>query len=103
MITADSIIRQFGVMKKDSWVVKNGQTTAVTSGKVNSMTRTIQWDNSSLLKESEEVEVIGLTDVFAHYRDSGSFVCDETGALVWLLIGMDLSAGEYGGGFCHTQ
>lgn len=99
MITADSIIRQFGVMKKDSWVVKNGRTTAVTSGKVNSMTRTIQWDSSFLLKESEEVEVIGLTDVFAHYGDSGSFVCDETGALVGLLFAMDLSAGEYGGGF----
>lgn len=56
MITADSIIRQFGVMRKDSWVVKNRRTTAVTSGKVNSMTRTIQWDNSSLVSESEEVE-----------------------------------------------
>lgn len=99
MITADSIIRHFGDMKKDSWVIKNGRTTAVTSGIVNSMTRTIQWNNSSLLKESAEVEVIGLTDVFAHYGDSGSFVCDETGSLVGLLIGMDTSAGEYGGGF----
>lgn len=51
------------------------------------------------MKEAEEVEVIGLTDVFANYGDSGSFVCDETGALVGLLFAMDLSAGEYGGWF----
>lgn len=58
------------------------------------MTRTIQSDNSSLLKEFAEVEVIELTDVFTHYGDSGSFVCDETGSLVGLLIAMDLSVGE---------
>lgn len=72
---------------------------AATSGIVNFMTRNIQWDNSSLLEEPEEVEVIGLTDMFAHYGYSSSFVCNETGSLIGLLIAMDLSAREYGGGF----
>ena len=47
--------------------LKNEQATSVISRKVTSMTRTILWDNSSLRKGIKEVEVIGLTDVFAHY------------------------------------
>lgn len=41
MITMDSIIQYFGNIQKNSWVIKNGQTTTITFEIVNSMTRII--------------------------------------------------------------
>lgn len=96
-INPDSLIRQFGTMKKDSWVIKNGRTTGVTTAVVNDMGRFVSWENEDI--ESVEVGVFGLSSEFIHYGDSGSFVVDWRGALVGLPIGMDSSASSFGAGF----
>lgn len=100
-ITEDSIIRQFGNMSPEMWVVKHGRTTKTTFGTVNRMSRTVHWgpDAREFVSESQEVEVFGQGDAFAYHGDSGSFVCDMSGGLVGLLIAMDLSIGEYGCGY----
>lgn len=86
-VTPDSIIQETCEIRPGSWVVKNGKSTGVTSGKVNRLTRLVQWENQ---QESEEVDVVGLTKNFAQAGDSGSFVVDEDGNLVGLLIATDL-------------
>lgn len=96
-VTQDSLIRQFGAMEQKAWVVKNGRTTFVTVGEVNSMTRIISWSGENI--ESDEVEVFGLSADFVHYGDLGSFVLYCHGALVGLLIGMELSSSAFGTGF----
>lgn len=96
-VNPDSLIRKFGTVKKDSWVIKNGRTTGVSSAIVNDMGRVVSWENEDI--ESVEMEVFGLASEFIHYGDSGSFVVDRRGALVGLLIGMDSSASSFGAGF----
>lgn len=86
-VTSDSIIQQTCEIRPGSWVVKNGKSTGVTSGRVSRLTRLVQWENQ---QESEEVDVVGLTKDFAQAGDSGSFVVDEDGNLVGLLIATDL-------------
>ena len=100
-ITTDSVIRQFDNMSKGLWVVKQGRTTETTFGRVNKMSRTVKWSlpNQQFFRQSQEVEVHGIGDAFAYRGDSGSFVCDENGALVGLLFAMDLGKGAYGCGY----
>lgn len=86
-VTPDSIIQQTCEIRPGSWVVKNVKSSGVTSGRVNRLTRLVQWENQ---QESEEVDVVGLTKNFAQAGDSGSFVIDEDGNLVGLLIATDL-------------
>lgn len=65
------------------------------------MTKMIQWDNSSLVIKSEVVKVIGQTNVFVDYGDSGSCIWDETSALVGVFFAIDLSEGSMVIGLLH--
>lgn len=85
-VTQDSIITNISEVIPGSWVVKRGKTTGVTSGYINRMPRIIQWEDQ---QESEEVDVVGLIQDFVQGGDSGSFVVDEFGNLVGLLIATD--------------
>lgn len=87
LFTRDSIITNLCEIIPGSWAVKNGKSTGVTSGYINRMPRTIQWDDQ---QESEEVDFVGLIHNFVQTGDSGSFVVDESGNLVGLLIAIDL-------------
>lgn len=50
------------------------------------MPRIIQWDDQ---QESEEVDFVGWVRNFAQAGDSGSFVVDEFGNIVGLLVATD--------------
>lgn len=64
-------------MKKNSWVIRNGRTTEVTTGIVNDMERITSCENGDIV--SVEVKVFGIWNEFVRYGDSGSVV---VGALV---------------------
>lgn len=85
-VTPDSIITNLGEITPGSWAAKHGKTTGATSGYINRMPRIIQWDDQ---QESEEVDFVGWVRNFAQAGDSGSFVVDELGNLVGLLIATD--------------
>ena len=93
-MTKDSVVRQIGEIKKDSWVAKTGRTSEVTAGFVNEMKRIVNWEQ---YKDycSEEVELIGLGNDFAQLGDLGSMMTNSSGELVGMLIARDSCVNDY--------
>ncbi|KAL8830716.1 MAG: hypothetical protein Q9191_001278 [Dirinaria sp. TL-2023a] len=95
---ASTRIRRFGKMQLGGWVVKSGRTTSDTSGEVNHLRRSINWQAHNRFI-SEEIEVMGLNSDFVDGGDSGSWVSNEEGELVGMLIAKDSNASNYNIGF----
>lgn len=95
---ASSRIQRFGKMQLGGWVVKRGRTTTDTSGEVIHLRRSVNWQayNGFI---SEELEVIGLNGDFADGGDCGSWVTNEKGELVGIVIAKDSNATGYNIGF----
>ena len=98
-ITESWEVQNFGkAMVSNSWVAKIGRTSGCTSGNVNALGRLIPWQQHAGWA-TEEVEVMGTTTNFACGGDSGSFVTNEHGELVGLLIGKDSFSADFDCGF----
>ena len=95
-LSVDSAMSKFGVLKLSSWVAKNGRSTGVTSGWVHTVGRDVNWENGMV---TIEAEIKGNYRDFADHCDSGSFIHDEEGDLVGMLIGQDFYNNDFNSGF----
>ncbi|MCJ1357463.1 MAG: hypothetical protein MMC33_007459 [Icmadophila ericetorum] len=95
-LSNDSVTRKFGTLKLSSWVAKNGRSTGITLGWVFTVGREVQWADGMVICEAE---IKGVYRDFADYGDSGSFVHDEDGDLVGILLGQDLYNNDFNSGF----
>lgn len=88
-----SKVRHIGRAKKDDWVTKLGRSTGITSGRVNSMRRTVYWEEHQ--ETTFETEILSSFEDFAQPGDSGSMVLNTDGELVGLVFATDAFAREF--------
>lgn len=93
-LTKDSIVRHTDVVKKGTWVTKQGKMTLVTAGVVNRMKRVIHWkEHEDFI--TEEMEVMGLSKDFCDGGDSGAMVTNSYGELIGMVIGKEGCSNDF--------
>ena len=95
-IESGTVASDFGTIKLGDWLVKVGRTTNITTGTVSLMWRKMPWKH---YPATQEIEVEGLSDDFAHGGDSGSWVFDINGALCGMVFAAESVPKDWGKGF----
>jgi hypothetical protein len=93
-ILPNEAVSRFSIppLSLNSFTIKNGRSTGVTTGRFASIRPDVQWEKTDVKSTEWELVRYKRGSVYCERGDSGAFVLDKDGALCGLLIGQHVSA-----------